>query len=284
PIGTGLYSGMDPTKFFPVYTGPRNAVETPFDVMASPDSVGSTLPDAAGQTFLGERDSIKLAFNDTGTVLQQQGLPTQSAIVLGKPATAYVVGDLPALAVPNTIPTGFPGAGTLFNVTAVAVDGRLQTPAQEDYYAFHGHAGQVLTFQVISNYATLNAQPVLNPELALFDASGNTLAYNGNTNTLSPPFLMGAYNLHGFESQDPILLDVIWPADGTYYVGVDSFQDGSAGSYQLFMYSFGTAATASGDTLVGGNGQDTLVGSSGNDLFTFQPNASGSAVIVGGSG
>src|SRR4029079_18744409 len=87
PIGTGLYSGMNPNEFFPVYTGSRNAFETPFDVMASPGSVGSTLMDAAGQTFLGERDAIKLAFNDTGTVLRQQGLSTQSATVLEKPTT-----------------------------------------------------------------------------------------------------------------------------------------------------------------------------------------------------
>jgi hypothetical protein len=284
PIGTGIYSGMDPTKFFPAYTGPENAVSTPYDVMASPDSVGSTLLDAAGQTFLGERDDIQLAFNDTGTVLQQQNLTTQSATVLGKPATAFVVGDLPALAVPNTLPAGVPGAGTAFNVTAVAVNGALRTATTEDFYAVHGHAGEVMTFQVLSNYDTLNPQPVLNPELALFDASGNTVAYGGNTNTLPTPFLSGAYSLHGFESPDPTLLDVTLPADGTYYVGVDSLLGGSAGNYQLFLYSFGTAATAGGDTLVGGNGNDTMVGSSGNDLFTFQPNATGSATVLGGSG
>ncbi|HJT76626.1 MAG TPA: MBG domain-containing protein, partial [Gemmataceae bacterium] len=284
PIGAGLYSGMDPKAFFPVYTGPQDATETPFDVMASPASVGSTLLDAAGQTYLGERDAIKLAFNDTGTVLQQADLLTQGITVLDQAVTARVVGDLPALAVPNTLPAGVPGAGTPFDVTAVAVDGALQSPAAQDFYAIHGHAGEVLTLQVLSNYETKNPDPVLNPELAVFDAAGNTLAYNGNTTAQSPPFLTGAYNLHDSESPDPLLLDVTLPADGTYYVGVDSFGQGSAGSYQLFLYSFGTAAGSSGDTLVGGNGQDTFVGSSGNDLFTFQPNATGSATITGGSG
>ncbi len=284
PIGDGIFSGMNPNLFFPAYTGPENAFETPYDVMASPDSVGSTLMDAAGQTYLGERDAIQLAFNDTGTVLEQNNLPTQSTTVLGQTANVHVVGEMPALAVPNPLPAGVPGSGTTFNVTAVAVDGALQTAGAEDFYAIHGHAGEVMTFQVLSNYDTLNPDPILNPELAVFDSSGNTVAYNGNTTSLSAPFLSGAYNLHGFESQDPTLLDVTLPTDGTYYVGVDSFEKGSAGKYQLYMYSFGTTATPAGDTLIGGSGQDTLVGSSGNDLFTFTPNATGSATIIAGSG
>src|SRR5262249_49289687 len=46
PIGSGIFSGIDPTLFYPTYTGPRNAAETAQDVMATPDAVGSTLLDA----------------------------------------------------------------------------------------------------------------------------------------------------------------------------------------------------------------------------------------------
>src|SRR5260370_36177741 len=107
PIGTGIYAGVAKTKFFPSYTGPESATETPQDIMASPASVGSSLLDAAGQTYLGERDAIKLAFNDTGTVLHQQNLQTETAAVPSSEIltpSAYLPHHLPTLAVPTTLP------------------------------------------------------------------------------------------------------------------------------------------------------------------------------------
>jgi hypothetical protein len=91
-----------------------------------------------------------------------------------------------------------------------------------------------------------------------------------------------AYNQHGFESADSTLLDVTLPETGTYYVGIDSFDQKTTGNYQLFMYSFATLpGSAGGDTLVAGIGNDTLVGSSGNDQFVgVKP----TDVIVAGSG
>src|SRR5262245_20849104 len=59
---------------------------------------GPTLVDAAGPTYLGERDAIVLSFNDTGTVMRQDSLPTQQVSLAGEPfvPSAYVVGNLPA--------------------------------------------------------------------------------------------------------------------------------------------------------------------------------------------
>src|ERR1039458_9933721 len=103
--------------------------------MASPASIGTTLLDAAGgngPTYFGERDAIKLAFNDTGTVLRRQDLATQTAAVsVSNPppgssaftiGSAYTLGSLPTLAVPNTLAVGARDSGKTFNVSAVAVN------------------------------------------------------------------------------------------------------------------------------------------------------------------
>ncbi len=293
PIGSGIFSGMDPANFFPAYTGPTDANETPQDIMASPSSVGSTLQDAANGTYLGERDAITLAFNDTGNVLAQQDLATQSVSPstgqVQLPSTAYTV-PMQSLAVPNTLlSSSARDYGLTFDVTAAAVNGTLRTPGQADFYAIQGTAGQVVTFLVISNNMTLNPRP-FNPELVVTDASGNVLDYPGNTNTNLPaPFLSGAYNLHEFESNDSTLLDVTLPADGTYYVGIDAspLTPLATGNYQLFAYSFATGtgpSGAGGDTMVAGSGNDTMLGSSGNDLFLFPGGLSGQATVNAASG
>jgi large repetitive protein len=265
-----------------------DALTTPNDIMASPDSVGSTLLEAAGATYVGERDAVKLAFNDTGTVLAQQDLPTVSVDVSGMlPPTAvlpqgaspyftitqaFQLGDqngLPGLTVPNTLPPGAPEFGKTFDVTAVAVNATLKTPSQTDFYAFKGKDGQLMTFQVISNANTQNPNPIL-PELLVVGPNGQVVGYN----------------VREFESADSTLLDLYLPQDGTYYVGVDSLLGLTVGNYQLLMYSFAATNTdpSSGDTLVGGGGQDTLVGSSGDDQITFPSGASGYATLLGGSG
>jgi hypothetical protein len=272
-IGAGLYAGIDPTRFFPGYTGPANAIETARDIMASPGSVGSTLLDAAGSTYIGERDAIKLAFNDTGTVLHQGDLTGVTEAVyendVPKTRTTFTNPDgtalaLTALAVPNTLPDSARDYGLVFEVSALAINGSL-SKTQEDFYAIQGRADRYMTFQVISNNDTLNARPFL-PELILLDAAGNVVSAN----------------VHSFESADSTIFDIVLPEDGTYYVGVDALHGLTEGNYQLFVYSFATReGTGGGDSLTAGAGNDTLVGSSGNDSFTL---GSGHAVIRGGSG
>jgi hypothetical protein len=288
PIGGGLYAGINPTEFSPTFSGPQQATETAQDIMASPDSVGTTLANAAAATSLGERDAIVMAFNDTGTVLQQANLATQQAVPQGtnpvppgavvlqsydEAGTIYQVGTPPALAVPNPLPTGTRDYGKTFNVSAVAVNAGI-APGQVQYFAISATPGQVMTFQIISATDTLNPSPIL-PALEVLDASGNVVAFN----------------IHEFESGDSTLLDVTLPGSGsaplTYYVGVLDQVSAPVGYYQLFMYSFaaGTGpSTGPGDTLVGGGGNDTLVGSSGNNQFAFAPGSSGHATLLGGSG
>ncbi len=293
PIGSGLFSGVNPSKFSPAFPGPQGAAETAQDIMSSPDSVGTTLQNAAAPTNLGERDAIKLAFNDTGTVLLQANLPTQQAVPQGtnpvppgavvlqsydEAGTIYQVGTPQPLAVPNPLPADTRDAGKTFSVSAAAVNASI-APGQVQYFAISGTAGQVMTFQIISATDTLNPSPIL-PALEVLDATGKVLPYYGDTTN-------GAFNIHEFESGDSTLLDVTLPTTGTYYVGVLDQLSAPVGYYQLFAYSFaaGTGpSTGLGDTLVGGGGNDLLIGSSGNTQFAFAPGSAGHATLLGGSG
>jgi hypothetical protein len=284
PIGGGIYydpttgTGVNPDSYSPAYPGPDGATDTPFHIMASPDSVGVTLFQSASTTYFGEREAVKLAFADTGTVVPQ--VPGNSS-----PTTAQPIGVLPGLAVPNTLratvqtwdgsteATNEPDLGKRFQVRAIDVTGAVTAAAPDDYYSFVGNAGDLMNFQVMSSALTSNAEPFA-PLLQVFDAAGNLLASN-----------------HGdFESADPSIIDYRLPASGVFYVEVSPnvplAPGQSEGDYELFLYSFATGPTSlgAGDTLVGGSGNDTLVGSSGNDLFTFVPGASGNATILGGSG
>ena len=46
--------------------------------MGSPASVGTDLFDAARITYFGEREAIKMAFDDTGQVIPEQAAPHQT--------------------------------------------------------------------------------------------------------------------------------------------------------------------------------------------------------------
>ncbi|HVX14299.1 MAG TPA: MBG domain-containing protein [Pirellulales bacterium] len=294
PIGTGVYGTVASLYGPSLPAASGTAPETPQDIMASPASVDTTLAEAAGldadgnptqQTYFGARDDIKLAFNDDGTVLNKAGLPTLPAPsgLAAKITQTYQIGNLPQLAVPNTIadPTNV-DFGKTFDVTAVAVNGALTMPNEQDFYAFQGTAGELMNFQAISNTNTSNPHPFFT-ELVLLDASGDLL----------DPI---AYNLHDFESTDSSIVDVTLPSTGTYYIGIDAYagvpqniSPTSPGDYQLFMYSFATTAgtmpaTSGGDTMVGGAGGDTFVASAGNDLVNLAPGNTNPATIYGGSG
>src|SRR5262249_38836993 len=131
-------------------------------------------------------------------------------------------------------------------------------------------------FQVMSNALTRTGNPI-DSVLRIFNDAGQLLATNDDD----------------FESRDSSIVDFVLPADATgrYFVEVDTFTpdgivDSDVGQYELFMYRFGTGATSlgGGDTIIGGSGNDTMVGGSGNDAFRFDPGATGTAAIDGGSG
>ncbi len=314
PIGSGLYPNYKFDRMLPAYYGPESAVDTRLHLMASPAAVGTSLVDAAGNPYFGEREAIKLAFAETGKTAVE--LPdeqkTQSVTVNGTQHAAQDLGDLQMLDVPTA-------QGDQM-VSALNVAGEIVLDAtghsESDFYAFQGHAGEVVTLDLYSSTLDRIANPI-DSLLRLYDSSGNKLEYYG-----SP---LGAFNDDNIESTDSLLLDVILPADGTYYAEVDTFSfdspefpiyepnfdvaafkdanpdhtgvtDTDQGQYELFLYK--TTPTGdpvagmqpAGDVLTGGAGADKFLGSSGSeqvvgfraaegDVFT---DPSGSAEFVEG--
>ena len=256
PIGSGVSAGVDPSRYLPAYTGPLGGTETPFHVIASPLSVGTTLFDAVGNTYFGEREAIKLAFAETGVTRPEQSTAAGSHETF---ATAEPLGVLPGLYVPNTLGPGALNYGKTFDVSALAVIGNVQLTAgrsENDTYSFTGKAGDLMNLQVLSVSHQPPRGSVIDGVLKLYDAVGHLLAWNDD----------------GPETTDPAILDYTLPADGVYYVVVDTYAglfDVDTGRYELFLSRFGIGAPAAnlGDTILGGAGSDILIGSAADDTF-----------------
>ncbi len=235
---------------------------TPSDVMSSPDALGTTLLDSEGQTYRGERDDVNLAFDENGSTVNEHAGNTSIA-------TAQALGVLPGLAVPNTLPTGTPDAGTTFTVRAIDVVGIMTIPGT-DFYSFVGSPGAFWNFAVMSVSLEHISDPIP-ATLSIYDSNGNLLATSHED----------------LETSDPIIYDLTLPTSGTYYVTVSS---PTPGDYELFAYSFAANEPpfASGDTIVGNTGNDTVVGNTGTNTIVFptlnvgQP--AGNATVLARSG
>jgi hypothetical protein len=298
PVGSGAYevfdstgkqvSGINSALFVPTYQEPAGAqavsvsyagaaatafgAETPLHVVGSPRSVGISRFDSLNNISFGEREAVRLASNASGVKVAEQ------SAAHGSLAAAQDLGDLPGLVVPNTLLSGEANYGKTFAVGAVAVGGHVGIdPAtghsEDDYYAFDGHAGDYMRFEAISSVLAGNTQPV-DTTLMVYDSAGNVLAFD----------------VDELESTDSLIQDFKVPADGKYYVAVDSYaldaaHDTATGNYELYMYSFNTGASlGGGSTLVGGSGHDTMYGGNGNDVFTFPSGDTGSATVLAGNG
>ena len=307
PIGTGVSTALldNPNLdgFHPAYGGPADAPGTPYDVMSSPASVGTSLYDATRVTFFGERDAVKLAFADSGTAINESN-GTNNSVATAQPLT------LTPLAVPNTLLVG-QDVGDTFQVSAVDVDGAITLGANgtsnTDYYEFTATAGQLFNFYALSQTITRYNGDDIDPVLTLLESDGQTqtiVPYGTivNGTFVATPGGGVARDDDSFQDQDSILYDVTIPQNGTYYLEVQNFvptnfgiaQNTGVGRYELFAYSFATTSAASpaiegvgttpgamnGDTLIGGSGEDTLIGSSADDLIAT---ALGD-VVLGGSG
>ncbi|HKB03745.1 MAG TPA: Ig-like domain-containing protein, partial [Gemmataceae bacterium] len=280
PVGFGVYLPENAAGFLPVYPGPTAAGETPLHLMASPASTRTDLLAATGTPFFGEREALKLAFADTGTTVAEQARPNRAGL---DPQPI----ELAPLSVPNTLLSGL-RAGATFDAAAVDVVGSIEIdPAtgrsEDDYYAFEGHAGDVISVEVLSVTLDRVADPI--------DSIARVWLRNPD-GTLSPvPYYAApaAENDDNFETRDAQLIDLVLPTDGTYLIQVDTFTflgmpdpppggspsaytDTDTGAYELFVYRIALAAegapgSRSGDLGVGGGGKDTMIASSGSDLY-----------------
>ncbi len=289
PIGSGLSPNFKFDRILPTYSGPESAVETRLHLLASPASVGTSLVDAVGNPYFGERESVKLAFAETGrTAIELPDEQKSDSITVG--GTQHAAQDLGELEMMNV-----PLAGGDRMVSTLNVAGEIVLDAtghsESDFYAFQGRAGDVVTLELYSSTLDRIANPI-DSLLRLYDSNGNKLDYYG-----SP---LGAFNDDNIESTDSLLLDVILPADGVYYVEVDTFRfyspefgvyepnfdvdafaaanpahtgvtDTDQGQYELFLYKTtpteqpSASGQPAGDVLIGGAGADKLFGSSGSE-------------------
>lgn len=266
PIGSGIGGVPGRAAYTPPYPGPVGANETNRHIMGSPAATGETLQNAVSGQYFGARSAVKLAFfSYQGQVVGEQ-LGTHDTPLTSQP---IVLADL---VVPNTELAGSL-AGLEFDVEATVVTGALQLPGEVDVYSFDATAGQVLNLELMSTVLASSPLPrftnAFDTMISVVDSTGTAIPYYSGT----------AINDNEFESTDSILIDLIIPTDGTYYIQVESATGNEAGQYELFVYNFeanapavgpgggvGVAPTAS-VTLIGGAGADSLSGTDNNDLI-----------------
>ncbi len=296
--GEGIFAALGGNAFLPSYDDALAAApETADHLLASPASVRTTLTDALANPYFGEREALKLAFSETGVSIMEASPTdkTDSLTISGVTYSVQPLGDLPGLVVPNTIENPLAdNYGVDFGAAAANVIGSIEIDpvtrrSESDLYSFYAAAGDIVTVEALSLTLRTRIDFTIDSLIRVYDSQGSKLDYYG-----SP---LGAFNDDGFEPTDSILIDVPIPANGTYYVEVDTFNfyvdefpryvpgfdvqqfcgarvgdircdDTDTGDYELLIYRFdNTASSLTGDVIVGGSGADTLIGSSGNDFF-----------------
>jgi hypothetical protein len=293
PIGSGIHNPPGPGAYIPDAAVPASAFETDFHVIASPAGVGSTLFDAVGTPFFGEREAVKLAFDHDGSYYGNAAVVDDTVTPHSIRAAALPL-TLKPLVVPNTETNGL-DAGKTLAVAATAVNGFIGIDpttghSGDDYYSFTGRAGDVINLEVMSGLLKRITDPI-DSVLSVYDSSGKLVNYYGQS-------AVNDDKNQTIGDHDSALYDLKLPADGRYYVKVDTFAfapgdpgyggptpagtDTATGHYVLFVYRFDAASAQDpGDTLAAGPGNATLRGGPGNDTFIVGP---GLDTVIGGGG
>ncbi|MBI1310547.1 trypsin-like serine protease [bacterium] len=288
PIGTGIHTPPGAISYSPIFPGPSGATETNLHLMASGASTGQMIADYFSDLYFGARSAVKLSmFAFQGQVLNEQ-FNTHDTLGTAQPITLV---DLP---VPNTEQTGIL-AGMDFNVQATSVLGSISSAGQTDVYSFDAQAGDLVNIELMSSVFAGNAVPritsFIDGTMSVTDSNGNVIPYYSATAT----------NDDEFETPDSIIIDLMIPADGTYYINVQDMTGTGVGQYELFAWNFDATMPAVVDTgvqtvpigqvtLLGGEGNDTLNGSDNNDLLIggaghdLITTAGGNDVAYGGGG
>jgi hypothetical protein len=215
PIGSGVHDPPGAGSFKPQFTGPSGGFETFDHILGSPATVGSTRFDDLNDLFFGEREAFKLAFafaNPDDVYTTESG-SSHSTIATAQPLT------LSTLAVPNTLSRGVNAEKDLF-FQVQSVEGTLAldgATTESDYYSFVGYAGELVNIDVLSNslarYTDNGNDGYIDTYVRVYDSSGSLVQYYNGF----------AENDDIFEPTDSHIIDLVLPADDTYYIEVDSF-------------------------------------------------------------
>src|SRR5262249_40313871 len=152
--------------YTPDYPGPEAAFETFDHLMSSPASVGSDRFNDIRDLFFGEREAIKLAFAESGTVVAEQAAPH------GTLGAAPPIAITP-LAVPNTLSSGL-NSMKQFAVEAVDVVGSIAIDpgtgfSESDFYSFTGKKGDLISIEVLSKALSRLAGNTIDPIVRVYD-------------------------------------------------------------------------------------------------------------------
>ncbi len=244
PISPGAYS--------PTFPGPVGAGATGSHVMSLSSSVGISRAKLVSDSLhFNFRSAFKLAASEQITPTPEVPGPKFTA------ATAQPI-FFGVVSVPNSLPPGlnleeFPTPG--FDIRAVAVEGTIgpmvdgpipMPPLASDYYRFTGSAGQIVTIEVMSTVLSADRAPdTSDVTVYLLDSMGLPVTHHG----------VGAFNDDDHESTDAILLDVVLPYTGTYYIEVGTSDPTvlfNSGAYVMYAYRYNVPEPTALAVFVGG--------------------------------
>jgi hypothetical protein len=226
PIGSGSYGPIGAGPFNPNYPGPIGADETQDHLMATP-AFGTPLSGIFTPNWLSERSAIKMEFAESGTVVAEAGGSNDSI------GTAQAL-NLGNMTVPNTIVSGDNAGIGDFSVDAISVTADLTSGDTQDFYSFTANAGDLMNFEVMSRLIDQRIGDTIDSMISILDSNGDFVDYYGTD----------AMNDDEIETTDSLILDLVIPADGTYFVMVEAFSAGDTGGYEMFMSRFNGAVPA----------------------------------------
>jgi hypothetical protein len=254
PITAGI--AVSPASYTPIYPGPTGSTNASRHIMAMASSVALNPNNLFKPIWFSERSALKLTIDKIEDAIGPNPLVTliESTLPGGDVpdggASAATLVMLPVV-IPNTTqppdPFGnMPGDPTPDFPTLTAKVGiatgkiEMHGPAEApdvDFFTFEGVKDNLLSIEVISHVMASDFGgrfgDWVNPHVELLDFSFTPLDYGGGAPSV---------NDDQFESLDSILLDVLLPYTGTYYIEVASGTPldslGSSGDYELLAYSF----------------------------------------------
>ena len=103
------------------------------------------------------------------------------------------------------------------------------TANDTDFFEFTAEAGDLFNFEVMSS--ALDRLDTIDNQISILDANGNFVDYFGSD----------AFNDDEIETLDSVIVDLVIPDTGTYFVQINAFDGTDTGEYELFVNRFNGA-------------------------------------------